>query len=690
MRAAGRPSRRTAGRLALGGLALLCVAVVGASVLLEAQALEQARRDAIARATAYVDDLIAPVLVGRSSTGAFSADESDALLARIGNRIQDDGVARVRLWSPSGGLLFSTDDEDDSRVDAPAEVRIAGKGSVESSLTEGSNRRLLEAFVPTPVGDDPSAVAQVDQRYRPIEAEVQSSWRTIRLGAGGSAAFFLALLLLSFARGGRVKSGAGGFGTPGSARSARMVQPAPEVEGLEKKLEKSEEARRALEEQLEQLRSQVAGAEAKAADRVQVFESQVSDAQAQAKELEALLRDAESRATRTAHEAPFTDAVEERDATDEGVGRLKRELATARSELETSRARLEELEPLVAQSAARVEDAEARANRGTRAADVRAEEAEARADERERRLQVAETRVIELETFARDAEQRLAASSDAAERSALRIRELEGKLEGARHDHEATLRRAQDAEASLEASTTADGEGSRRAVEAEGRVNELQARIQEMESHTAQLEELARAAEERAGTARFEADDAIRAQKALESRLEQAQVSPAMHDRAVDERAHIVPDVQQELADAHRAGKEAFKLAGEARAELEKVRAELVAERARAVDAEARAADALGRAEDLAGHLEATGWTPPAIESTSLPTTVGNGHPESSEPDADGLEPEQEPEEVEPPDDTDEAETGPSLRFRLARSAAQRKGRAKDQDQMWSSPASQA
>jgi chromosome segregation ATPase len=676
----------------------LCVAVVGASILLEAQALEQARRDAIVRATAYVDEVIAPVLVGRSSTGAFSTDETDALLARIGKRIQDDGVARVRLWSPSGGLLFSTDDEDDSRVDAPAGVSIAGEGSVASALTEESNRRLLQAFVPTPAGDDPTAVAQVDQRYRPIEADVQSSWRTIRLGAGGAAALFLALLLLSFARGGRTKSAAAGFGTPGSGRPARKDQTAPEAKELEKKLEKSEEGRRALEEQLGQLRTQVAGAEARAADRVQVFESQVTEAQSQAKELEALLRDAESRATRTAHEAPFTDAVEERDAPGERVGRLERELAETRSELETSKARLEELEPLVAQSAARVEDAEARANRGTRAADVRAQEAETRADARERRLQVSETRVIELEAFAKDAERRLAASSDAAERTALRIRELEGKLEGARHDNEATLRRAQDAEASLETTTTGEGDGSGRAEEAEARVNELQTRIEDMESHRAQLEELARAAEERAGTARFEADEAIRSQKALESRLEQAQASPAARDTATDERAQIAPDVQQELADAHRAGKEAFKLAGEARAELEKVRAELEAERARVDDAEARTADALARAEDLAGKLEATGWAAPAAGASVSPSE-GNGHAEGgSGPDAEtpepepGQEPNQEPEEEsESPDDTDEAEEeGPSLRFRLARSAAQRKGRAKDQDQMWSSPASQA
>jgi hypothetical protein len=72
-----------------------------------------------------------------------------------------------------------------------------------------------------------------------------------------------------------------------------------------------------------------------------------------------------------------------------------------------------------------------------------------------------------------------------------------------------------------------------------------------------------------------------------------------------------------------------------------------------------------------------------------------NGHAEGgSDLDADGPEPEQEPdqehEETGSTDDTDDAEEGPSLRFRLARSAAQRKGRAKDQDQMWSSPASQA
>ena len=264
------------------GLAVLCAAAAAASLLLESQGLEQALRDARGQAVAYVDDVITPVVARRSAFRAFSVSESEDLRARIDEGIHDPDVTRVRLWSTGGSLLFSTDDRDGLREPAPAEVRRAarGDGSVRSSVdpgrANGGSPTSFRSFVPVPAGSDPSvAVAQVDQRYRPIEAEVKDTWRTVRTGAGGGAALFLALFLLSLARRTRPgHAGSAGFERPRTERP--KVEPPPEVQALEKRLEKTEDARGALEEQLEQLRTQVAGTAARAVEQEQVFEAQLA------------------------------------------------------------------------------------------------------------------------------------------------------------------------------------------------------------------------------------------------------------------------------------------------------------------------------------------------------------------------------------------------------------------------------
>lgn len=527
-----RPSRRNTGRLVSGGLVVLCLAVVGASLPLEAQARDQSRRDAVARAVDFVDDAVASH-VGVSDRDPLSG-EGLLALARLARRMGADGdIHGFRLWSVRGDLIFSSGDED-APVRTPAGVRAAAGGAIESPLSGGGVARLLQTFVPVPAGRDPSAVAEVHQLSQPIQTAVHDSWNTIRAGTGGVAALFLSVLLLSFAR--RRRGGArseAGF-SPRAASTTSAPGALSRSNGSEKQLERSEQARIALEEQLGQLRTQAAETEARSAERARVFGDQVAQTEARIRELEGMLKDAEARASRTAHEAPFAQAVHEGGIVDAQVARLEQELTETRSELEGSRVRITELEPLLAQSAARIEEVDARANKSALAADARAQQSESKVEELQRKLRAAETRAAEMERYVTDSEQRLAGSADVAEGSALRIRELEGKLEAARRD-----------------STTAD--------------------------------------------------------------------------------------LEKELAAAHRAGKEAVRLASEARAELERTQAELEAARSGARD------------------VEDSGAALPA-----------NGHAT---------------------DDEELEDEGPSLRFRLARSAARRKGSPASVDEAWSSPA---
>jgi hypothetical protein len=617
--------------------------VVGATFVLEPQGLDQALRDARRQAITYVDDVIMPIVAGRPYVRRFSVAESQDLRSRIERRIGNVDVSRIRLWSTGGVLLFSTDDRDGSRETAPREVRRAGKGdgSVESRLdpsrAEGGSPTWLMTFIPVPASRDPSAaVAQVDQPYLPIESGVKDFWRTVRVATGAGAAFFVALFLLSLARRRRVTPvGSAGF----EGRQPRRV-PDPDDRALEKKLERSEEARAALEEQLGQLRTQVASAGARVVGQEQAFEAQLVRAKDREKELEGLLRDAEARAARSLRDAEFVDG--NIDAVSGTAGGLEQELALTRAELEAARSRLDELEPLVASSAARVHDAESRADKGARAADARTQEVVAKADEQARQLHVASARVAELEKFVRDAEQKMAASSDMAEQSALRIRELEGKLEGARRDAEAIARRAEEAETRRSEHAGADGDAARRAEEAERRAADLESRIQEMAAHQAQLEELARAAEERAGTARFEADEALRSKQTLESKLEQSGAEREMPNGRV-------ADLERQLVEAHQAGKRAVRAASELRAELERTQAELAIAHAGASGGQV----GNGATADAPERAEPQEVAPPSEVAETDAALETNGQEAPEVP----------------------AEEGPSLRFRLARSAATKKGR---------------
>jgi hypothetical protein len=205
----------------------------------------------------------------------------------------------------------------------------------------------------------------------------------------------------------------------------------------------------------------------------------------------------------------------------------------------------------------------------------------------------------------------------------------------------------------------------------------LQARVDEMQAHMTQLEELVRAAEERAATDRFEMDETLREKQALEAKLEAAQAT--FEERAGDG-SERTAELERQLKEAHEAGKRAIRAAGEARAELELARGELAVAEARVTEAEALAyaeADAARAEVALERQLGEVEGSGPSIGVEAEPNgrrrepaaseAEANGHDTDDEPDEEGLDDE-----------------GPSLRFRLARTAANKKGKVADRESMWS------
>ena len=598
-----RPGRGPAGRVLAGLLVVLGIAAAGGSRLLHSSDVEAARAAAEDRAVEYADAVIAPLLspslVAKPILGADQVD----LLAAIGRSIRSDGVARVRLWSSSGQLLFSSDKLDTIGSKSGPEVRAASKGS--GTIASGeelddvgkSGEPLYRTLVPMRLGSDPSAaITQVDQRLAPIDDAAREPAGTVQVAGIASASLGVLLLLVWVLRGRTGRGKAGGF-QPVSSEPRVALDPSV----LEARLEKAELARDAVEQQLEQLRTQITPGGPRDAERTKALEGHLRETEERARELEIRLRSADDRlleSDRVAKQAVVrAEEAEARAAAaaaaspgetiaDPRVPRLEAELAAVRAELETPRG-------------------------GNGAPTAAPEELSAELDELRARAERAEGRVTELEEMRSADQQRLAASADVAERSTLRIRELEGKLEGSSHDREAVVSRVRELEAQLAdierrttAETTAASDAEQRAVAAEqaAAVAEERAvlaeqRHSEMDDRIETLQELVRSAEERAATAGLRGDDLERRLTAVTAELDQAREALLASNGVGDEQAR-----RSDQAEAR--ALEAGRRVAELEAELEAGQSELENVRTRLSMQEAKLEGVLARAREAGVETE--------------------------------------------------------------------------------------
>jgi hypothetical protein len=108
----------------------------------------------------------------------------------------DPGVARVRIWSPDGTLLFSTDERE-----TIGRVRLADDLAISTALGGRTTSRLVtipyrpatvgpeaigtdlfQTFSPLHVADRVSiqGAVETDQFWEPIRADASSPWRTVQ------------------------------------------------------------------------------------------------------------------------------------------------------------------------------------------------------------------------------------------------------------------------------------------------------------------------------------------------------------------------------------------------------------------------------------------------------------------------------------------------------------------------------
>ncbi len=503
------------GRGVFAALLLLSVAIVGATYYLQAQALPEERSHAVARSKAVASEV----------DGALGTKDLDVPLSPSAERQLDDrvrhasngeGIEIVRVWTPDGTLRFSTIQDDAAKADASA-LQRATKGDGHPATTVDEATDQMVTYFPMRAGASGGAFGAVEivQPYSPIVESSKEPWLSIRQLAQVAALAMGLFLILSFVLGRSRKpdtavaataAGTAAFGketkkskglsfgkakkqkgedgketvAPATAvaksgkRQPSNVDPNPSVmpdPKLADRLAKSEEGRKALEAEMDQMRvqlrtdndrstqeiSQLREQLAKSQARVQ--EMQVAagstggkdapgigpDASARVKELEQALEAEQAKAATAEARAKGLEAQLQRDgaqtAGSQETGALKAKLTEAEARATKAEALAADLQAHAQQLESKVMEAETRiADKGSAAtaageekvASVRAELdiAKARIEE----LSVFETRAAELEVevkrLSSQSSSQATAPSDAGEGiNADYVHEVEQELE---------------------------------------------------------------------------------------------------------------------------------------------------------------------------------------------------------------------------------------------------------------------
>lgn len=166
-------------------------------------AVDQERLASERRAVAAVEQVLEPRLDASDLMAPLIGSELTTLRATVGRSIlADPRVARVRIWSAEGTLLFSTDRENlGSRAAFNDDVlrRAAGGTTItrwnlsDTGGLDEQGRSLVRTY--TPIGSD--AVVEIDQTAEGTVTPVRVAWRNYQILAAALVVLFLFLTVLS-------------------------------------------------------------------------------------------------------------------------------------------------------------------------------------------------------------------------------------------------------------------------------------------------------------------------------------------------------------------------------------------------------------------------------------------------------------------------------------------------------------
>ena len=354
----------------------------------------EAQEAATVTATAYVEDDLAAALKH------WSPGDDPAKLRRQLETVilNDSDVTAVRLFDASGALVFSSLVNDETTID-PA---VASSVLVDGPTVDDSEADTLRTY-----GRAGGLVGAVDQDIADIRGTATLPWQVGQFVLLGAAIALLggALFGGNGARAPKDRSSAPDRETVKQTKR-ELDGDDPEMKKLRSRAEKAEHSRRAMEDQLNVLRSQILSGDA--------------GAQARVNELEGHLQDAHNRVTRAEERnAELTQRVAELEVAASGQAPARQRTAALETEVATSRARIKELETHVKQLEARATQAETttaahtgqldEAHTKARQAELQVQEAVNRALTAERQVEEAVDRVVAADREIEELRARLAA-----------------------------------------------------------------------------------------------------------------------------------------------------------------------------------------------------------------------------------------------------------------------------------------
>jgi len=216
---AGR-GRRPGGpvaQFALAGLVAVGALLLGGIYALQRLGTDEAIRDARSYTRLVGQGIVEPQLDPALLRGSRSA--VDALDRVIQERVLNDRVMRVKVWTPAGRIVYS----DEPRLIGaryrlgPEETESLRTGAVDAEvgdLSKPENRferdvgKLLEVYLPLRMPDGRQVLFETYQRYDAIAASSRSFWLTfLPVVAGALALLWLIQLPLAWRIARRLRRG---------------------------------------------------------------------------------------------------------------------------------------------------------------------------------------------------------------------------------------------------------------------------------------------------------------------------------------------------------------------------------------------------------------------------------------------------------------------------------------------------
>ena len=470
---------------------ILLVVLVGAllalSIVQRDRALEQEYEDAQLRAELYAATVFRSTLGPLDVATPLEGNRRDSLLAEVEAFVLvDPKVARVRLWSPDGTLLFSTDPADNpGETSQDPSIATAAGGAVQSRLAaepiatpEGDRRAtpLFQTFAPLRVRGSANVVGavEVEQSAAALEKRADDPWWLVQAGASGATVLLALLALIAVARG--MRRAPSRRERTKDDRPSRKKRPEAGWDDGGSDLQDRLERATARAKEAEAAAQSFAASLQQVSNRLEAVEGQSSDERVA--ELKESLRRSEAERAMLRAGRPET--------------LVEAEVRELRAKLRDSQALAKAAEALVAGGGdlSAVQEQLSAAAREVDAAVERAKIAEGRADAAEDRARAtgdlataAEQRIDLLEIKL----QEIAAGVGAADGPELV--EVQRQLDEARQRADEMARRATEAESRLAVAGSLDGPAEELLLNLEVRVVAAEARAVEAESRLRSFEE---------------------------------------------------------------------------------------------------------------------------------------------------------------------------------------------------------